>query len=317
MDPVTRIAGIGLNVADVARAGAFYRALGFAGEGGRLAFGRVQLELTPATGAPYPEPRAANDPWFQHFAIAVADIEAAAAGGAGGGGAADLGRRAAAAAAQHRRRHGVEVPRPRRPPARAEPDPRQPLAGRSRAGRAVPRRRPHGDRRRRPGAGAGMVRGARLSRDRPLVEPRARAGPPRRAVRGCGRYRRAGAGRRRAAPRAAGVSLPRAAPGPSGRRRRCRRDTDADRRAGKRNRPRWPPPQLDARAVTPLLSATPARAATIAQSVRAPVCGTGGCGFDPRWSPQPAGWAGEARGAGNSGSSSCPRTSAGTGWSVP
>ncbi|UAJ09044.1 VOC family protein [Glacieibacterium megasporae] len=75
-----RIAGIGLNVASVERAMVFYGALGFTEVGpGELVFGHARLELTVATGAAYPEPRAANDPWFQHFAVAVADIEAAAA----------------------------------------------------------------------------------------------------------------------------------------------------------------------------------------------------------------------------------------------
>nr|WP_295663298.1 VOC family protein [Polymorphobacter sp.] len=74
-----RIAGISLNVADVGRAMSFYAALGFTATGaGVMDFGGTQLELTAATGAPYPEPRVANDPWFQHFAIAVADIESAA-----------------------------------------------------------------------------------------------------------------------------------------------------------------------------------------------------------------------------------------------
>ncbi len=80
MDQPLRIAGLGLVVADVARSTAFYAALGFTGVApGRLAFGGVDLRLTAAIGAPYPEPRAANDPWFQHFALAVADIDAAAA----------------------------------------------------------------------------------------------------------------------------------------------------------------------------------------------------------------------------------------------
>ena len=78
MDPLA-IGGIGLNVADVGRATAFYTALGFATAGtGRLAFGGVVLDLTRARGAAYPAPRRANDPWFQHFAIAVADIGRAA-----------------------------------------------------------------------------------------------------------------------------------------------------------------------------------------------------------------------------------------------
>lgn len=75
-----RIAGIGLNVTSVERATTFYAALGFRAVGlGELAFGDARLELTAATGAAYPEPRSANDAWFQHFALAVADIEAAAA----------------------------------------------------------------------------------------------------------------------------------------------------------------------------------------------------------------------------------------------
>lgn len=87
MDPTTppqslppAIVGVRLNVADVERATAFYTTLGFAATGpGQLTFGRVVLELVAATGAAYPEPARANDPWFQHFAIAVADIVAAAA----------------------------------------------------------------------------------------------------------------------------------------------------------------------------------------------------------------------------------------------
>ena len=77
--PLLHIAGIGLVVADVARATAFYTAIGFtAAAPGRLTCGTVHLDLKVATGEPYPEPRAAPDPWFQHFAIAVADIDAAA-----------------------------------------------------------------------------------------------------------------------------------------------------------------------------------------------------------------------------------------------
>ncbi len=74
------IAGIRLNVADVGRSTTFYEALGFrAAAPGRLTFGAVVLELVAATGSPYPAPAAANDPWFQHFAIAVADIAEGAA----------------------------------------------------------------------------------------------------------------------------------------------------------------------------------------------------------------------------------------------
>jgi catechol 2,3-dioxygenase-like lactoylglutathione lyase family enzyme len=40
--------------------------------------GSQQIELVAQPhAAPYPEPPAANDPWFQHFAIAVADMSAA------------------------------------------------------------------------------------------------------------------------------------------------------------------------------------------------------------------------------------------------
>ena len=59
MDPL-RIAGIGLNVADVERASSFYTALGFSpvglGTGWRSA--TSILDLTVATGAPYPDIRA-------------------------------------------------------------------------------------------------------------------------------------------------------------------------------------------------------------------------------------------------------------------
>ena len=82
---VRRIARLVLNVADLERTCGFYvEALGFS-RGPPDASGRVVLTLggqeivlaqSPG-GAPYPTPRAANDPWFQHFAIAVADMDAA------------------------------------------------------------------------------------------------------------------------------------------------------------------------------------------------------------------------------------------------
>ena len=79
-EPPLAITGIRLNVADVRLASAFYTALGFiVAAPGRLTFGGAVFELVAATGAPYPVPRFANDPWFQHFAIAVADIEKGAA----------------------------------------------------------------------------------------------------------------------------------------------------------------------------------------------------------------------------------------------
>lgn len=81
---VNRIARLALNVRDLARAIDFYcGALGFAelsraSDHARLALGAQRIELERREdGASYPEPRAANDPWFQHFAIVVADMGAA------------------------------------------------------------------------------------------------------------------------------------------------------------------------------------------------------------------------------------------------
>ena len=87
---VMQIARIGLIVADLDAACAFYiEALGFVRLGGMidghrtktavLRLGRQEIELTAfdPPGAPYPQPRAANDPWFQHFAIVVSDMDAA------------------------------------------------------------------------------------------------------------------------------------------------------------------------------------------------------------------------------------------------
>jgi catechol 2,3-dioxygenase-like lactoylglutathione lyase family enzyme len=81
---VSHIARLTLNVHDLDRAVGFYvGALGFTVEAmannrAFLAIGSQKIELVPQpSGAPYPEPRAANDPWFQHFAIAVADMGAA------------------------------------------------------------------------------------------------------------------------------------------------------------------------------------------------------------------------------------------------
>ena len=80
---VTRIARLVLNTADLDRACAFYvEALGFerAEAGGpgravlRLGAQEIMLVQAPSDAAPYPTPRAADDPWFQHFAIAVSDM---------------------------------------------------------------------------------------------------------------------------------------------------------------------------------------------------------------------------------------------------
>ena len=82
---VERIASIRLNVADIGRAVEFYGAgLGFTLEkkrasGASMSLGGEHLDLVqaPSGAAPYPSERAANDPWFQHFAIRVSDMEAA------------------------------------------------------------------------------------------------------------------------------------------------------------------------------------------------------------------------------------------------
>lgn len=83
---VRRLVRLVLNVADLQRSRAFYvDALGFEpvaqprSEASVLRLGEQEIVLAqaaPGAGA-YPSPRAANDPWFQHFAIAVADMETA------------------------------------------------------------------------------------------------------------------------------------------------------------------------------------------------------------------------------------------------
>ena len=76
---VRRIDHLVLNSANVSAARAFYiDALGFADAGDWLGVGEQKIMLAPVTDAkPYPEPRAANDPWFQHYAIVVSDMAAA------------------------------------------------------------------------------------------------------------------------------------------------------------------------------------------------------------------------------------------------
>ena len=78
----TVLHGVALMTQDIASCAAFYRqALDFtldaSGDGRTLLLGAQRIVLTPATGAAYPEPRASNDPWFQHLAIVVTDIAAA------------------------------------------------------------------------------------------------------------------------------------------------------------------------------------------------------------------------------------------------
>lgn len=82
-----RIARLELRVSDLDGAAAFYcDTLGFtraeqepAENIALLTLGGRELALVRAGAAAraYPEPRAANDPWFQHFAIAVSDMDAA------------------------------------------------------------------------------------------------------------------------------------------------------------------------------------------------------------------------------------------------
>ncbi|GAC1574466.1 MAG: hypothetical protein NVS3B5_04790 [Sphingomicrobium sp.] len=82
---VERIASIRLNVFDIGRAVEFYGAgLGFTLEKTRasaatMSLGGEHLDLvqSPPGAALYPPERAANDPWFQHFAIRVSDMKAA------------------------------------------------------------------------------------------------------------------------------------------------------------------------------------------------------------------------------------------------
>ena len=84
-----RITGIALVTTDLGRACAFYeQALGFdpvssarydSAEIATLRLGEETLSLVrpDRLGRAYPEAQAANDPWFQHFAIAVSDAAAA------------------------------------------------------------------------------------------------------------------------------------------------------------------------------------------------------------------------------------------------
>lgn len=86
---MVQIECVELVVTDLAAALRFYvEALGFeatgtvqrtAGKMATLQLGGTRLNLIAFddAGAPYPSPRAANDPWFQHFAVAVSDMPAA------------------------------------------------------------------------------------------------------------------------------------------------------------------------------------------------------------------------------------------------
>lgn len=85
-----QIAGIALVVSDLSRSIAFYcEGLGFSLENETarvsssnqafLSLGGISLRLTQFArpGASYPSDALANDPWFQHFAIRVADMDEA------------------------------------------------------------------------------------------------------------------------------------------------------------------------------------------------------------------------------------------------
>jgi catechol 2,3-dioxygenase-like lactoylglutathione lyase family enzyme len=99
---VSRIARVSLSVEDLDAARRFYaEALGFSTTGRETRRGEAFAALTGLSGAhataaamrlgaqtlelveftakgeSYPDPRAANDPWFQHFAIAVSDMDQA------------------------------------------------------------------------------------------------------------------------------------------------------------------------------------------------------------------------------------------------
>lgn len=82
---VDRIERLILNTADLRAACAFYvEALGFSrcdeadGAGAAtLELGAQRIEFRQVGERAYPQPWSANDPWFQHFAVVVADMDAA------------------------------------------------------------------------------------------------------------------------------------------------------------------------------------------------------------------------------------------------
>ncbi len=75
--PPVGLHGVALMAQDPEALAQFYRAaLGFSGPDAkfRLVLGDQSITLHHATGQDYPQPRASNDPWFQHIAIVVNDI---------------------------------------------------------------------------------------------------------------------------------------------------------------------------------------------------------------------------------------------------
>ena len=122
-----RITGITLVTTDLGRACAFYeQALGFdpvssarydRAEIATLRLGEETLSLVrpDRLGRAYPEAQAANDPWFQHFAIAVSDAAAALERLSRVPFTPHLAWRSGPAAAEQRVGDRVQVSRPRRP----------------------------------------------------------------------------------------------------------------------------------------------------------------------------------------------------------
>ena len=116
-----------------------------------MRLGAETIELVPAGGRQIPADSRSNDRWFQHLAIVVSDIDRAYAQRAAGRCDADLGRAADPARLEPEcRRHPRGLfPRSGRPSARTDPVPaRQGRAALAGEGPAVPRHRPHRDRRR-------------------------------------------------------------------------------------------------------------------------------------------------------------------------
>lgn len=80
MSGIEALTGIGLNARDPeALADFFVRALGFRRTADGVALGATPVELTPASGAPYPGETPGWSPLFQHFAIVTDNMATALA----------------------------------------------------------------------------------------------------------------------------------------------------------------------------------------------------------------------------------------------
>lgn len=80
MNGIEALTGVGLNARDPeGLADFFVRALGFQRTAHGVALGATPVELTPATGAPYPPETPGWSPLFQHFAIVTENMGAALA----------------------------------------------------------------------------------------------------------------------------------------------------------------------------------------------------------------------------------------------